>query len=88
VVPGPGQDASPDDISGLIRTIEDLGIPAVFTEPQTSVETRVLEQIASDVGVEVCALYSGALDEIVTSYVELLRFDAEELARCLGGPGG
>ncbi len=87
VVPGPGQDASPDDISELITTIDDLGIPAVFTEPQTSVETRVLEQIASDVGVEVCALYSGALDEIVTGYVELLRFDAEELARCLGGPG-
>ena len=85
VVPGPGQDASPDDISELITTIEDLGIPAVFTEPQTSVETRVLEQIASDVGVEVCALYSGALDDIVRSYVELLRFDAEELARCLGG---
>ncbi len=45
----------------------------------------MLEQIASDVGAEVCALYSGALDEIVGSYVELLRFDAEELARCLGG---
>ncbi|MCH7810360.1 MAG: zinc ABC transporter substrate-binding protein, partial [Chloroflexi bacterium] len=56
VVPGPGQDVSPDDISKLITTIDDLGIPAVFTEPQTSVETRVLEQIASDVGVEVCQL--------------------------------
>ncbi len=88
VVPGPGQDASPDDISDLITTIEDLGIPAVFTEPQTSVETRVLEQIASDVGAEVCQLYSGALDDVVRTYVELLRFDAEELARCLGGSGG
>ncbi len=87
VVPGPGQDASPEDISDLITTIEDLGIPAVFTEPQTSVETRVLEQIASDVGAEVCALYSGALDDTVRSYVELLRFNAEELARCLGGSG-
>ncbi len=87
VVPGPGQDASPEDISELITTIEGLGIPAVFTEPQTSVETRVLEQIASDVGVEVCELYSGALDDTVRTYVELLRFDAEELARCLGGSG-
>ena len=87
LVPGPGQEASPEDISELITTIEDLGIPAVFTEPQTSVETRVLEQIASDVGVEVCELYSGALDDTVRTYVELLRFDAEELARCLGGNG-
>ena len=85
VVPGPGQDASPEDISERITTIGDLGVPAVVTEPQTSVETRTLEQIASDVGVEVCALYSGALDETVRTYVELLRFDAEELARCLGG---
>ena len=88
VVPGPGQDASPEDISDLITTIEGLGIAAVFTEPQTSVETRTLEQIASDAGVEVCRLYSGALDDTVPTYIELLRFDAEELARCLGGSGG
>jgi len=87
VARGPGQDASPDDISDLITTIEELGVPAVFTEPQTSVETRTLEQIASDAGVAVCELYSGALDDVVTTYVELLRFDAEELARCLGGSG-
>lgn len=87
VVPGPGQDASPEDISDLITTIEDLGILAVFTEPQSSVETRTLEQIASDAGVEVCELYSDALDDTVKTYVELLRFDAEELARCLGGAG-
>jgi len=87
VARGPGQDASPEDISDLITTIEDLGVPAVFTEPQTSVETRTLEQIASDAGVAVCELYSGALDDTVRTYVELLRFDAEELARCLGGSG-
>lgn len=87
VASGPGQDASPDDVSGLITTIGDLGIAAVFTEPQTSVETRTLEQIASDAGAEVCELYSGALDDTVRTYVELLRFDAEELARCLGDAG-
>ena len=88
VASGPGQDASPEDISALVATIEDLGIPAVFTEPQTSVETRVLEQIAADVGAEVCTLYSAALDDTVRTYVELLRFDAEELARCLGASSG
>ena len=87
VVPGPGQDASPEDISELITTIGDLGVPAVFTEPQTSVETRTLEQIASDAGVKVCELYSDALDDAVRTYIELLRFNAEELARCLGGGG-
>ncbi len=87
VAVGPGQEASPDDISRLVTMIDALRIPAVFREPQTSVETRTLQQIASDTGAELCQLYSGALDETVTTYVELLRFDAEELARCLGGEG-
>jgi manganese/iron transport system substrate-binding protein len=88
VVPGPGQDASPADIADLIAQIEELGIPAVFSEPQTDAEARALEQIADDAGVEVCTLYSDALSKTVATYVEILRFNAEELARCLGGADG
>ncbi|HEY5640265.1 MAG TPA: metal ABC transporter substrate-binding protein, partial [Dehalococcoidia bacterium] len=50
VAVGPGQEASPDDISRLVTMIDALRIPAVFREPQTSVETRTLQQIASDTG--------------------------------------
>lgn len=88
VVPGPGQDPSPSDIAHLIETIQDFGIPSVFSEPQTDAEAATLRQIASEAGVEVCTLYSGAFSETVNSYIDIIRFDADELARCLGDAGG
>jgi hypothetical protein len=33
----------------------------------------------------VCILYSDALDDEVTTYVEMMSFNADELVRCLGG---
>jgi ABC-type Zn uptake system ZnuABC Zn-binding protein ZnuA len=88
VAPSPGQEPSPQDIADLIETIEEFGIPAVFSEPQTDEEARTLEQIAGEANVEVCTLYSDSFDEGAETYIDLLRFDAEELARCLGGAGG
>ena len=88
VARGPGQEPSPEDVANLSRAIKSEGIPAVFVEPQTGAESRVLEQAADDAGVAVCTLYSDSLDDKVRSYVELMRFDADELARCLGGAGG
>jgi len=38
--------------------------------------------------VEVCSLYSDAFTGEVKSYVDLMRFNANELARCLGGTSG
>jgi ABC-type Zn uptake system ZnuABC Zn-binding protein ZnuA len=84
VVPGPGQDSSPGVLAGIVEDIQEFGIPAVFSEPQTDAESRTLEEIASDAGVQVCTLYSDAFGDEVTTYVDLLRFNAEELARCLG----
>jgi len=88
VVPSPGQEPSPADLREIIDAIEEFGIPAVFSEPQTDAEAATLEQVAADAGVEVCTLYSDAFDDTVRTYVDLLRFDADELAQCLGGAGG
>jgi zinc/manganese transport system substrate-binding protein/manganese/iron transport system substrate-binding protein len=88
VAPGPGQEPSPADIAELVELIQDLGVPAVFSEPQTDAEARTLEQIADDAGVEVCTLYSDAFSEDVATYVDILRFNADELARCLRGANG
>jgi manganese/iron transport system substrate-binding protein len=84
VAESPGQEPSPEDVANLARDIEREGVPAVFTEPQIEGEGEILEQAANDAGVEVCTLYSDSLDDRVTSYIELMRFDADELARCLG----
>jgi ABC-type Zn uptake system ZnuABC Zn-binding protein ZnuA len=85
VATSPGQEPSAADIADLTRFIRSTGVPAVFREPQLGSEAGVLERAAEDAGVEVCILYSGALDDKVTSYLDLLRYNADELSRCLGG---
>jgi manganese/iron transport system substrate-binding protein len=85
VAESPGQEPSPEDVANLARDIEGEGVPAVFAEPQIEGEGEILEQAANDAGVQVCTLYSDSLDDTVTSYIELMRFNADELARCLGG---
>jgi ABC-type Zn uptake system ZnuABC Zn-binding protein ZnuA len=44
----------------------------------------VLERAAEDAGVEVCTLYSDSLSKDVPTYIDLMRYNAKEVARCLG----
>ena len=84
VAPSPGQETSPADIANLSRAMKDEGVPAVFVEPQIATEGEILRQAGDDAGVEVCTLYSDSLDDKVSTYIELMRFNADELALCLG----
>lgn len=79
----PGQEPSASDVAELQEKIEEAGVAAVFEEPQLGAEASVLHQIAADLDIEVCTLYSGALDDQVPTYIDLMRFNADELARCL-----
>ena len=88
VVAGPGREPSPEDVANLTRVVRDQHVPAVFREPQIDAEGRILEQAAKDAGVQVCTLYSDSLDDRVTSYIEMMQFNADEIARCLGGDSG
>lgn len=81
----PGQEPSPGDLARLQQLVEELGVAAVFVEPQLEAEGRVLQQLAQDIGLEVCTLYSDALDERVQSYIDMMRFNVAEIVRCLGG---
>jgi ABC-type Zn uptake system ZnuABC Zn-binding protein ZnuA len=84
VAPSPGQETSPADIAKLSWAMKDEGVPAVFVEPQIHSEGEILRQAGEDAGVQVCTLYSDSLDDKVSTYIELMRFNADELARCLG----
>ena len=86
VVESPGKEPTAQEVADLTKAIGDEDVPAVFTEPQFS--SRILDLAADDAGIEVCSLYSDAFTDEVKSYVDLLRFNARELARCLGGTSG
>ncbi|OGO52480.1 MAG: hypothetical protein A2148_04745 [Chloroflexi bacterium RBG_16_68_14] len=88
LVGGADEDPSPREIADLTKAIENQSVPAVFGEPQIGPQTRLLEQIADDTGVEVCTLYSDTLDDRLPTYIDMMRFNADELLRCLGDQGG
>jgi ABC-type Zn uptake system ZnuABC Zn-binding protein ZnuA len=85
-LPSPAGEASPRNLAHLLAAIRQEGIPAVFVEPQFNAD--LLESLADEAGVRLCTLYSDTLDDRVPTYVEMMRFNANELVRRLGGTGG
>ncbi|MEU4448705.1 anchored repeat ABC transporter, substrate-binding protein [Actinosynnema sp. NPDC050801] len=83
VVPNPAQEPSVEDVRKLTETIRNLEVPAVFMEPNLAQRGSVLTQVARDQGVEVCLLYGDSFDERTRSYADMMRHNAEEIARCL-----
>ena len=81
----PGQELTQEDIARITSTIGERGVMAVFVQPYASNESEMLRQAAKDAAVPVCTLYSDSLDDNVSTYIDLIRFDADELARCFGG---
>lgn len=85
VTPNPAIEPSVQDRTRLASTLRDLHVPAVFLEPTLVARSSELRQTAADSGIEVCPIYGDAFDKTVTNYVEMMRFNATSLARCLGG---
>jgi len=74
---------SPHRIDQWAELLREQQVPAIFVEPGPT--AKVLTEAAQRAGVEVCTLYSDSLDEVVTTYIEMMTFNADELVRCLGG---
>jgi ABC-type Zn uptake system ZnuABC Zn-binding protein ZnuA len=77
------EEPSPRRVEEWADLIREQGVRAIFAEQGFTSE--LLSQAARRADVEVCTLYSDALDDEVTTYVEMMNFNAEELVRCLGG---
>jgi ABC-type Zn uptake system ZnuABC Zn-binding protein ZnuA len=86
VVASPGKEPSAKDVADLTQAIRDEKVPAVFQEPEYS--GSILTEAANDAGVQVCTLDAHAFTDEVQSYVELMRFNVQELTRCLGESSG
>ena len=76
-----GGEVSPGRVVEILEQVRDQGIPAVFAEPQFRAD--VLQNAAQEAGVEVGTIYSDVLDSEVTSYIDMMLFNAKSLARLL-----
>lgn len=85
VVPNPAAEPSARQVEQLTATIADLDVPAVFVEPNLHARASVLRQVAEDQGVAVCTLHGDALPQDAPTYIDMMRQNASELSRCLGG---
>jgi anchored repeat ABC transporter substrate-binding protein len=85
VVPNPAQEPSAVQVARLTEAIRNLGVKAVFAEPNLHTRANVLRQVAEDNGVQDCMLYGDTFDPNIGDYIGMMRHNADELARCLGG---
>ncbi len=56
----------------------------MFLEPNLAARSSTLTEVAGENGVAVCPIYGDAFDDDVTTYVQMMRFNAQSLRDCLG----
>lgn len=83
VSPNPAVEPSLADHRKLVETIRTLAVPAVFLEPGLLARSSVLTEVADEEDVEVCTIYGDTLDDDVTSYAQMMRFNADSIQECL-----
>jgi anchored repeat ABC transporter substrate-binding protein len=84
VTPNPATEPSLADRRKLLDTIRNLRVPAVFLEPNLAARSSTLTEVAEEQGIRVCSIYGDTFDGDVTTYVQLMRFNADALFECLG----
>jgi ABC-type Zn uptake system ZnuABC Zn-binding protein ZnuA len=80
----PSSEPSAQDIAALEDAILEHGVPAVFSE--STVNPRLIRQVAEDTGVKLVPLYTGSLGEPgsgAETYVLLIRYDTEAIVDAL-----
>lgn len=85
ITPNSAAEPSLADRRKLTETIRTLGVPAVFLEPNLVARSSTLTEVAAEQGIAVCAIYGDTFDDQVTTYIEMMRFNADSLLTCLNG---
>ena len=88
VTPNPAIEPSPREVIALRRTLENLHLPAVFVEPVEQASASTLKEAAAQQNVELCPIYGDTLDDAVPTYIDLMKFNADSLQRCLHPSNG
>lgn len=84
VTPNPAIEPSLAERKRLTETIRNLDVPAVFLEPNLASRSSTLVEVAKEQSIQVCPIYGDAFSETVTTYIDMMRFNAESLRDCLG----
>jgi zinc transport system substrate-binding protein len=80
----PGKEPSPQYLAGLVKLVRDSAVGAVFVEPQLSAQAA--ETLAREAGIGVAVIDPLGGEELRgrDSYVALMRWNTEAIARALG----
>ena len=79
----PGKEPSPQYLAGLVQLVKELGVSAVFSEPQFS--ARPAEALAREAGVKVYVIDPEGATISAGMYEELMRNDTAVFVKALGG---
>lgn len=86
LAPGnPNQQPSAQDVAAVVQVVRDLGVPAVYREPQFS--SPLIEAVAAETGTRVLTLASLPGPGLAT-YEAMMRADAQALADGLDSVSG
>jgi len=83
VTANPATEPSLADRRKLTETITNLDVPAVFLEPNLAARSSTLTEVADEQGIRVCPIYGDTFDATVTTYAQMMRFNADSLLDCL-----
>lgn len=79
----PGKEPSPQYLAGLVQLVKQLGVSAIFSEPQFS--ARPAEALARETGARVYAIDPEGATVSATMYEDLIRADTAVFVAALGG---
>ncbi len=74
-------EAGPADVVRIMDQVRDELLPAVFAGPQF--RSDVIQRVADDAGVDIWPIHSDIAETGVTSYTDMMRFNARTLAEHL-----
>ena len=83
-VPDDASDVTPRAMVKILERIREDGVPAIFSEPQFG--AAVLGRAAEDAGVRVGTIYSDTVGAEVSSYIDMMRYNATSLLENLRKP--
>ncbi|HRL10629.1 MAG TPA: metal ABC transporter substrate-binding protein [Aggregatilineales bacterium] len=86
VIPGASTSAEPsaEQVAALVDTVRAEGVLAIFAD--STVNTRLAEQVASETGVQFVRLYTDSFgDNEASNYVDYIRYNVSAIVTVLGG---